>query len=461
MPSRGRSLSGPEGLREAIEERGMRKIRVGLIGLGTVGGAVAEVLLRSSQLIEDRVGAHVVLHRAADLDLERACGLELEPELLTTDAHAILRDPQVNIVVELIGGIEPAREYILQAIRGGKSVVTANKALLAERGEELFRAASEAGVDLGFEASVGGGIPIIRALREGFAANRIKLLYGIVNGTSNYILSKMTDEGRAFQDVLKEAQERGYAEADPSLDVDGIDSAHKVVILSSLSFGTMVRLEDVLTEGIRHITPLDIAFARELGYRIKLLGIAKRVDEALEVRVHATMLPESNPMSQVKGVYNAIYVDGDRVDPNMFVGKGAGGMPTASAVVGDIIELSRNLLREASGRVPPASCLMKNLKDITVLEAGRITSCYYLRFSALDQPGVLSKISGVLGGHDISIAAVIQHGRADEGSFVPLVMTTHEAREENVKSALREIDVLDIIGEPTVLIRVESSEGLT
>ncbi|MFQ6110627.1 MAG: homoserine dehydrogenase [Nitrospinota bacterium] len=439
----------------------MRKIRVGLIGLGTVGRAVAEVLLKSSDLIRERVGAEVVPHRAADLDLGRARGLELEPKSLTTDARAILEDPEVDIVVELIGGIEPAREYIAEAIRGGKSVVTANKALLAERGEELFRAASEAGVDLGFEASVGGGIPIIRALREGFAANRIKLLYGIVNGTSNYILSKMAEEGREFQDVLQEAQQRGYAEADPSLDVDGIDSAHKIVILSSLAFGTRVRLENVLTEGIRHITPLDIAFARELGYRIKPLGIAKKVDEALEVRVHATMLPESNPISQVKGVYNAIYVDGDRVDPNMFVGKGAGGMPTASAVVGDIIELSRNLLRGASGRVPPASCLMKHLKDMTILEPGRITSCYYLRFSALDRPGVLSKISGVLGEHDISIAAVIQHGRADEGSFVPVVMTTHEATEENVRGALRKIDELDIIGEPTVLIRVESGEGLT
>jgi homoserine dehydrogenase len=358
--------------------------------------------------------------------------------------------------MELIGGIEPAKTFILQAIRNRKHVVTANKALLALHGDEIFRAAQRFGVDVHFEASVGGGIPLIRSIKEGLVANRIQSIFGILNGTSNYILTKMTDEGRGFKEVLKEAQEKGYAEADPTYDVEGIDAAHKLTILIRLAFGTPIRFKDIFIGGISEITPLDIQFGREFGYRIKLLAIAKIDSGKIEARVHPTMIPEEYLLSTVGGVFNAIYIKGDAVGPTLFYGQGAGQMPTGSAVVGDLVELGRNLLIRAAGRrVPLLSYQESAIGKIGLKRMDNVVMPFYMRFSALDRPGVLSKISGILGKNDISIAAVIQKGRQIRGA-VPLVMMTHEAKEKNVHQALREINRLGVILGKTMFIRVEN-----
>jgi homoserine dehydrogenase len=436
-------------------------VRVGLIGFGTVGIGVAKILLQNAGLIHRRVGVPVELTRVVDLDTIRDRGVRLSPGVLTADTRAVLDDPSIDIVLELIGGYDAAKRIILEAISKGKHVVTANKALLAVHGEEIFEAAARHGLDLGFEASVGGGIPVIRALTESLAANTILSIYGIMNGTSNYILTRMTREGLGFAEVLAEAQRGGYAETDPTLDVAGTDSAHKLAILVSLAYGTPVDVKQISTEGITKLTPLDITYAKQLGYTIKLLGIAKfrnaEREPEIEARVHPTMIPHGSPVAQVEGVYNAFQLVGDAVNDVVLYGQGAGSMPTGSAVVSDVIAIARNLLKGASGRVPPASFQRDQRRPLRIRRMEEISSLYYLRFMVLDRPGVLSQIAGVLGQHGISIWSVLQQGRED-GQTVPVVIMTHTATERDVQASLREIDRMPFISEPTMLIRVEGHE---
>jgi homoserine dehydrogenase len=430
------------------------KINIGIIGFGAVGTGVVKILQENANLIERRLGIPIRIKNIADIDTERYRGVKIEEGVLISDPLALIEDPEIEIIIELIGGIEPAKTLILKAMEKGKDVVTANKALLALHGEEIHKATDGYRVEIGFEGAVGGGIPIIRAIKEGLVANNIESIYGIINGTSNYILTKMTEEGKGFSEALQEAQSKGYAEADPTLDIEGIDSAHKLVILSTLAFGTPVDFNDIYTEGISKISPLDIGFAREFGYKIKLLAIAKMVDSEIELRVHPTMIPEDYLISTVDGIFNAIYVIGDALGPAMFYGRGAGQMPTASAVLSDIIEIGRNAIKGSKGRVPAFAFQAYSRKKLNVREMEEVVSKYYLRFSALDRPGVLSKISGVLGAHNISISSVIQKGRK-EGEAVPVVMMTHEAKEKDVRNALFEIDLLPVVDSKTVFIRVE------
>ncbi|MCK5553449.1 MAG: homoserine dehydrogenase [Deltaproteobacteria bacterium] len=434
----------------------MKGINVGLIGWGTVGSGVVKILEENGPLVERRLGAQIVLKRIADIDLETERAVKVSRDLLTERAEEVIEDPEIDIVLELIGGEEPARSYILEAFKHGKHVVTANKALLATHLDELCRVAQQCNVDLNFEAAVGGGIPIIRALKEGFVAERIETIFGILNGTSNYILSTMTNEGDEFAAVLRQAQAKGYAEADPRLDIEGIDAAHKLAILIKLAFGARVPFENIFIEGISNITPLDIQFGREFGYKIKLLAIAKADGDTIEARVHPTMLSSDHLLSTVDGVFNAIFLTGNAVGDTLFYGQGAGMMATGSAVVSDLVELSRNILKGTRERVPTLSFQGAHIKETKVKDIEDIVRPYYMRFSALDRPGVLSKISGVLGRNDISIASVIQKGR-DVSEAVPVVMMTHEARERNVRRALREIDEMDVILDKTMLIRVETS----
>lgn len=431
----------------------MQEIRVGLIGFGTVGKGVVRVLRENADLIRERLGFPIVLARIADLDITSDRGVRVDPALLTTDAPAVVRDPAIPLVVELIGGLDPARGFVTEALRRGKCVVTANKALLAHHWEEIFSAAREGGGALGFEASVGGGIPIIRSLREGLAANRIQSLHGIINGTTNYILSRMTDEGLEYASVLRKAQELGFAEADPTLDVEGHDAAHKLAILASLAFGTRVRLEEIYTEGIAKITKMDIAYARDLGYVIKLLAIAKDAGGAIEVRVHPTLIPAKSLLATIGGAFNAISVRGDAAGPTLFHGLGAGSLPTASAVVGDLMELARRHVAGKGARGLPVPAIAA-VREILPVE--EVVCPYYIRFMALDKPGVLAAIAGVLARHEISIASVIQKGR-EKGRAVPIVMMTHEAREAAVCRALEEIGGLQTIS-AALFIRVERGE---
>ncbi len=432
-----------------------KSINIGIIGFGTVGTGAARILIENAETIQRRLGAPVVLKKISDLDIKRDRGLKLGGVKLTTDANDILLDPEIDIVVELIGGYKPAKDFILEAIRNKKHVVTANKALLAVHGEELYAAAEKAGVTLGFEASVAGGIPILAAVRSGLAANNIKSIYGIVNGTCNYILTLMTNAGSKFEDVLREAQSMGYAEADPTFDIEGIDSAHKLSVLTMLAYGTPVNFNEIFTEGISKITPLDIDFARDLGYKIKLLAITKMVDGEIEARVHPTMLPEEYPLATVDGVFNALFVVGDAVGSTMFYGRGAGDMPTGSAVTGDIIDIGRDILAGCTARTPVTA--FRERTPLRIRKMDDITSCYYLRFSALDRPGVLSRITGVLGKNNISISSMIQKGRkVDEA--VPVVMMTHDAVERNVRRALDEVNEMDCVAGTTVVIRVEEGK---
>ncbi len=431
-------------------------VRVGLLGLGTVGSGVVKILNAHRAELEERAGCRLLLHRVADQDLTRPReGLDLKTVPLVPDAQRVLDDPDVQIVIELLGGLEPARSFILRAFQAGKHVVTANKALLAHHGAELFDEARRRGVMFGFEAAVAGGIPLIRSIKEGLAANRILSVHGIINGTSNYILTKMTEEGRDFAEVLKEAQAKGYAEADPTLDVEGLDSAHKLQILATLAFRTSVDLKDIYTEGITAVTRQDIAYAAELGYRIKLLAIAKTTDSRLEIRVHPTMIPVSSPLAAVSGVFNAVFITGDAVGDLMFYGRGAGQMPTASAVWSDVMEIARSLAHGVSSHsVELPSIAARPLPREPMDE---IRCRYYLRVMALDRPGVLSQVAGILGQHNISIASVLQKGRA-AAEAVPVVMMTHEAREADMRHALAAIDKLPVVASKTVSIRVEGGD---
>jgi len=428
-------------------------IKIGLIGLGTIGSGVAKILKENHEILTAHLGVPLVLKKIADINLEKAKGLNLPHEMLTTRVEDILDDPEIEIVIELIGGCEPARSFLLQAIKQGKHVVTANKALLAQYGEEIFQSTAAHQVDIGFEASVGGGIPIVRAIKEGLAGNQIKSLYGIINGTANYILTEMEKEESPFEEVLQEAQEKGFAEADPTYDIKGIDTAHKLTILVSLAFGTKISLDQVYAEGIDRITPLDLQFARELGYKIKLLALAKDTNGEIEARVHPTMIAQDYLLATVDGVYNAIYVIGDRVGSTMFYGMGAGEEPTASAVVSDVIDIARNIQKNITRRITPTSFCEEYRKEKKIKDINQIIASYYLRFSALDNPGVLSRISGILGEHNISLASVIQKGRQIGGS-VPIVMMTHEALEQDINNALNKINNLPFVTEKTLLIRV-------
>jgi homoserine dehydrogenase len=407
--------------------------------------------------IESRLGVPLELRKVADLDLERPRPVPVAPELLTARAEDVLDDPHIDVVVELIGGLGAARSVITRAIEQKKHVVTANKALLAHHGNELFELAQRNRCTIGFEASVGGGIPLIKALREGLAGNRIDSFFGILNGTANYILTRMTDQGWSFADALAAAQGKGYAEADPTLDVEGIDTAHKLAIASAIAFGTPIRFEDVHVEGISRIDPLDIRFGEEFGYQLKLLAIARKLDDRVEMRVHPTLIPASHVLASVKGAYNAVHIHGNAVGNIMLYGLGAGMMPTGSAVVSDLMDLARDLLGKTAMRVPPLSCHQERLRVVPVKPISAITACYYFRFAAVDRPGVLSTIAGILGKNDISIAAVIQKGRQVKEA-VPIVMLTHEAEERNVRNALNEIDQLAVVMAPTQVIRIENLE---
>lgn len=432
----------------------MRKINVGLLGCGTVGTGVAKILIENKDVIRSRVGADLNLKYVADIEMQRDRGIRFDDGVFINDAYKVVDDPDIDIIVEMIGGEGVARDLILRAIDNGKQVVTANKALLAVHGNAIFKAAMEQGVDLAFEASVGGCMPIIKSLRESLVGNHIKSMAGILNGTCNYILSRSTDDGSSFEAVLAEAQKKGFAEADPTIDIEGIDTAHKLAILTSLAYGMEINFKDIYIEGIANIAPMDIDFAGQFGYKIKLLAISKDVGNAVDARVHPTMIPFDNPLSSVGGALNAITISGDAIGDMMLYGYGAGMMPTASAVVGDIVDLARNLLTGSSGRVPLLSYQMNNIIKIPVIPVDEITTHYYFRFSALDRPGVLSKISGILGDYEISIKSVHQKGRKTKGS-VPIVMLTHLAKEAGVKKALSEISNLDVVSDKPVLIRIE------
>jgi len=419
-----------------------------------VGAGTVEALLQNRDLIRSRVGADIVIKKIADIDTVSDRGVSIEPGLLISDAAKIINDPQIHIVVELMGGLDTAKEYILQALAKGKHVVTANKALLAEHGEEIYQAAERQGVSLAFEASVGGGIPVIRALREGLSANHINTIMGILNGTSNYILTQMTQNGLPYAGAVKEAIELGFAEDPPTLDVNGTDAAHKLAILISIAFGMPVPFDRIYREGIDSLTPADIRFAGDFGYCVKMLAIAKNVGDKVEARVHPAMLPTDHIMANVNGAFNAIYMEGDFVGPNLYYGLGAGRRPTGSAVVADIIDLARQIKHGIRHRIPPLAHAQPLDRSLSIQGIKDLHTAYYFRFSALDRPGVLSKIAGILGDHKISIASVIQKGRGLEGS-VPIVMLTHEARERSVQKALALLDQLEVLTAKTVLIRVE------
>jgi homoserine dehydrogenase len=427
-----------------------------LLGFGTIGTGVVKVFQKNQGLLASRLGARLELVRIADLDTTTNRGVQIAPGLLTDDAHALLDDPEIQIVIELIGGYEPARTFVLQAIRNGKHIVTANKALLARHGEEIFRTAEEAGVNVMFEAAVGGGIPVISAIKENLGANNFSAVYGILNGTCNYVLTRMDEEGEDFADVLVEAQRQGYAEADPAFDVEGIDTAHKLALLISLCFGTKVDFDQIYTEGISRVTALDIEYARDFGYKLKLLAIGKCDGEQVEARVHPTMIPANYSLSSINGVFNSIRLVGDFSGPVMLSGYGAGMLATASAVMGDVLAVARDLRTNTNIRVPAMGCPQSQMHYCTIKPMDQLVTSYYLRFNVKDQPGVLAQIAGILGKYEISIESMIQpHRHAAEA--VPIVFMTHVAKERNVAAAVAEINQLDVIQEEALLIRIEEN----
>ena len=432
----------------------MKEINIGLLGLGTVGTGVARILIENRELISSRVGVILNLKTIAVKDMNKDRGIRIDNRIMTNDAFKIVDDPEIDIIVEMIGGDTVARDLILKAIENGKQVVTANKALLATQGTQLMKAAVEKNVDLAFEASVGGCMPIVKSIRESLVGNHINAMTGILNGTCNYILSKITDDGSTFETALAEAQKKGFAEADPTLDVDGIDTAHKLAILSALAYGMEINLKDIYTEGISKITPMDIEYARQFGYRIKLLAISKNHEDSVEARVHPTMIPFNNILSNVNGSLNSITVSADAAGDMLHYGYGAGMMPTASAVISDLADLARNLASESSGRIPLLSYQADKISKTKVMPIKDIVTHYYIRFSAQDHPGVLSKISGALGNYGISIKSVHQKGRKTNGS-VPIVILSHTAREANVLKALKEIIDLNSVTDRPCLIRIE------
>ena len=431
-------------------------VGVGLVGFGTIGTGVVEVLQRNAAVIAERLGFPLRLVRIADLDLARERGVDLAGIRFDSDTEALLDDPAVQIVVELIGGYDPARRLILAAIERGKHVVTANKALLALHGAEIFDAAARRGVDVAFEASVGGGIPILRSLREGLAANEILSIHGIVNGTTNYVLTEMEATGESFETVLERAQRLGYAEADPSFDVDGIDAAHKLTLLVAMAFGAQLTFKEIPTEGIRGLLPVDFAAAQRFGFQIKLLAIAKACpDGRIEARVHPTFIPSGSLLAHVRGAMNAIAVHGNAVGPTLFYGAGAGALPTASAVVADLMDIARALRRGTAGRVAPLSYVPQALRPRPLVPLGELRGRFYLRVTALDRPGVLAQVAGALGEHGIGIESVIQHARASGAEAVPVLMLTHPAAEAAIRRALAALERLPDVTAPTRVVRIE------
>ncbi len=436
----------------------MNNIQIGLIGFGNIGAGVVKLLSENADVIRSKVGAGIILKRIADLDITTDRGVAVPDGVLTTDANDIFTDPDISVVIELIGGYEPAKSFVLRAIESGKHIVTANKALLALHGEEIYAAAARKGVEVQFEASVGGGIPVLTAIKGNLAANRFGSVFGIMNGTCNYILTRMTQEGADFSAVLADATRLGYAEPDPTFDIEGIDTAHKLAVLVSLCFGTRIDFNGIFTEGITRISSLDVKFAHEFGYRIKLLAIGKLTDGQVEARVHPTMIPLHNPLADVNGVFNAIRLTGDFVGPVMFYGRGAGQNPTASAIVGDLIGLARTMQAGAGRRMAPLGFVDASVTALPLKPMADIVSNYMLRFSALDKPGVLASIAGALGRHGISIESMVQTAHQEHDTApVPIVIKTHEAREGAIQAALQEIDRLDIICEKTVFIRIEDN----
>ncbi len=434
----------------------MKKICVGLIGFGTVGSGLAQTLLEQRKRLQHKMGAEVVLTRVADIST-KSLPEQFGDIALSQDANDIFSDPEIDIVVELIGGMEPARTFMLKAIENGKHVVTANKALLSVHGKEIFDAAIQNNVEVGFEASVGGGIPIIKSLKESLVANRINSIRGIMNGTANYILSQMTDHGLPFADVLKTAQDLGFAEADPTYDVEGIDTAHKLAILMTIAYGLDVKLDDISVEGISSIEPIDIEYARKFGYRIKLLAISRNHGKHVEARVHPTMVPENHMLATIGGAFNGILINGDTVGDVLLYGQGAGMMPTGSAVAADVVDISRNILAGSINRVPALSYQPENIKKPTITPMTDLVCPFYFRVTALDKPGVLSIITGIFGKHNISIRSMIQPGQ-DANEPVHIVFRTHRTTEAEVLGAIQEIDALDICSAPTVKIRLLNPE---
>ena len=441
----------------------MKTVNIGIIGFGTIGAGVVKAIKSRRAFLREKSGIDINIVRICDKDLKSRRPVKVARGLLTKFAGKVIYDPTIDIVVELVGGITPAKDIVLESLRNGKNVVTANKALLSEAGDQIFGLANDLGLCVGFEASVGGGIPIIRAIKEGFIANRIDLIYGIINGTSNFILTRMAEDKLSFKEALAIAQARGYAEKDPYLDISGGDSAHKLSILALLGFGAVAKPADIYTEGIVDIEQDDIQYASELGYAIKLLSIAKRNRGALELRVHPTLIPSSHLLSNVGGVFNAIFVKGDLVGENLFYGQGAGAAPTSSAVVSDIIAIAKCMadnrphvpkcMRPSQPRMEKCIPIMKDVNRIEKMD--EVMTRYYIKFLAVDKPGVLTKISGVLAKHKISIASVTQKERK-AGSVVPIVMMTHDSLERDMAKALKEIARLNVVRQKLVRIRVES-----
>lgn len=427
----------------------MRTVKVGLIGLGTVGSGVADIFARHGEDFRRRAGVDITITRFADRDGDRAVSLGIPADRFTSDVADIINDPDIDVIVELIGGTGVARDVVLDSLRAGKSVVTANKALMASHGQEVMETAEEHGVDIMFEASVGGGIPIIGPLKHSLASNEVQSVLGIVNGTTNYMLTRMAEDGLDYDTALAEAQAKGFAEADPTADVDGLDAAAKIAILASIAFNSRVVFSQVPVEGIRNITPEDIAYAEEMGYAIKLIAIARRVNGSVDVRVHPTMIRADHPLAKVNGVYNAIYVTGDSVGETMFFGEGAGSLPAASAVVADIIEVSRHI---GSGCLGLVGCTCN--EELPVRDIGELTTEYYVRLLVSDEPGVLALVAGIFGDNGVSLASVIQK-RTDESGAAEIVWVTHRAAERDVQSALAAIRALDAVQSIGSVIRVE------
>lgn len=430
----------------------MREIGVGLLGLGQVGAGVIKLLDENAAAIEARLGARMVVRAIAVRDLAKERLVAVDPGLLTTDIQAVISRPDVEIVCEFIGGVTQARTAVLEAIRQKKHVVTANKALLALHGEEVFAAAESAGVDLYYEPAVCGGVPVIRALREGLASDRIEEIHGIVNGTSNFILSTMAATQLSFAEVLADAKARGYAEADPTLDVSGMDAAHKLAILIMLCFGTHVDVSRIFIEGIEHVHPVDFEYAERFGYVIKPLAMARNHASGIEARVHPAMIPARWLLATVSGAKNALYVNSHALGPSMYYGAGAGMMPTAVAAVSDLIEVARNIFAMAAGALPLRR--YKALVHRPILPVEELHGRYYMRFSVLDRPGVLGQLTTILGEHDVSIAQVVQEGPRDPGRPVRVVVVSHQAKEGNMRRALARIDALSVVAEPVTLIRI-------
>ncbi len=434
----------------------MNPVKIGLLGLGVVGQGTAAVLQRNSHEISGRAGSVIQISRAAIRNIEKAQALGLSGIELTTDAETVVNDPEIKIVVEVMGGLEPARALVLKAISNGKHIVTANKALIAIHGNEIFQAAQEEGVMVAFEATVAAGVPIIKAIREGLSANRIEWLAGIINGTGNFILTEMREKGRQFEEVLEEAQVLGYAETDPTFDIQGIDAAHKLTILASIAFGIPLQFNAVSIEGISKVSTDDIKYAEELGYRIKHLGIARELDTGIELRVHPTLIPERRLIANVNGVMNAIVVKADAVGSTLYYGPGAGSEPTASAVVADIIDVVRTLTVPAKNRVPHLAFQPDFLSDRHVVSTDKFESAHYLRMEARDEPGVMAKVTKILGDLGISIEAILQKEPVDGSEVVPVILLTRKVNEGHVNEGIIQIEALSAITKPVCRIRVET-----